>query len=147
MTFSLFSACHENRFHWNLFQLVVRMLELSGFKLSSSPYSFKILRWGFTHDFTVLALVYLWHACGSSGPAICRDVEEVAKTAYEIVTGERVSFYETYAKEKPAFTDFGCKGSILAEQMFCRIWTLSMAELNEMEKKALLAVNAIDSNR
>ena len=63
-------------------------------------------------DYTVLPLVQLWKAFGSSGPDVCKDVEEVAKTAYEMVVGERLSFEEAYGEFRPDFSNWAPKTSL-----------------------------------
>jgi len=52
---------------------------------------------------------------GSSGPELCADLEEIAKTGYEMVVGERESFEDIYGQERPVITNVGGRGSILNE--------------------------------
>ncbi len=81
--------------------LVRRLLLASGFHLRISQKRFRIMQWGSLSDLTVASIAYLWKAYGSVNLALCDDVEEVLKTAYEIVVGERSSFEGVYGALRP----------------------------------------------
>ena len=51
-------------------------LDITGFKARTSLVAYKIKQWRHVDDYTVLPLVQLWKAFGSSGPDVCKDVED-----------------------------------------------------------------------
>lgn len=87
---------------WEMFSevvtLVFRLLVVSGFDLRIGKNRFRVMQWGSVSDLTVTSLAYMWKAYGTVNPALCHEVEEVLKTAYEIVVGERWSFEGVYGE-------------------------------------------------
>ena len=80
---------------------VLRLLEALGFEIDVSLASFSIRRWGFLTDTVVQALALLWNVCGQIHPKWVGGVEDVLKTAYEIIVGERETFHGVYGRDKP----------------------------------------------
>ena len=76
------------------------MLHALGFETEITTDSFKITRWGFMVDEVVLALADMCDGYAVVNPALHDDVLEVAKTAYEIMCGERVSWDKTYGSDR-----------------------------------------------
>lgn len=74
------------------------MLQALGFETEITASSFKILQWGFLVDDIVMALADLIDAYAVTNPALVSDVTEIAKTVYEIMCGERVSWDGTYGR-------------------------------------------------
>lgn len=74
-----------------------RLLLASGFHMRISKTRFRITHWGTMDDFLVIGLAFMRNAYETVNPALCDQVEEVLKTAYEIVVGERSSFEEVYS--------------------------------------------------
>ena len=104
-----------------------------GFTTKASPIAFEIKQWGFVDNHLVLALVQLWKALGSSGTSICQDVEELAKTAYEMVIGERESFEVVYGWDyRPDFSNWGHKSALepYAEDSVARIMIHMYCKIN-----------------
>ena len=78
------------------------MLHGLGFETEITPTSFKITRWGFMVDEVVVALADMCDGYAAVTPELYDDVLEVAKTAYEIMCGERVSWDKTYGSDRRA---------------------------------------------
>lgn len=102
----LIESCSLQGRPCDVYALVDRYLDVQGFKLKASPVMFQVKEWGYVDDFVVLALVALWKAHGSSGPRVCADIEEVVKTAYQMVVGETDSFEAAYGRERPDYTNW-----------------------------------------
>ena len=75
------------------------MLRALGFEIEITTSSFEITRWGFMVDEVVIALVDMCDGYAVVSPMLYDDVLEVAKTAYEIMCGERVSWDRTYGSD------------------------------------------------
>ena len=75
------------------------MLRALGFEFETTTTSFKITRWGFMVDEVVVALADMCDGYAVVTPTLYDDVLEVAKTAYEIMCGERVSWDKTYGSD------------------------------------------------
>ena len=75
-------------------------MDCLGFELDISETKFKIPKWGIVADYTNQILAHLWNVYGDLQPALCNDVEEVLRTAYEMVISERRSFEETYGVDR-----------------------------------------------
>ncbi len=82
-------------------RLVHRLLLASGFQLRSNKKRFQIMQWGTMSDLTVTSIAYMWKAYARVNPAVCDEVEELLKTAYEIIVGERSSFESVYGEIRP----------------------------------------------
>lgn len=76
------------------------MLRALGFELEITATSFKVTRWGFMVDEVVVALADMSDGYAAVKPALHADALEVAKTAYEIMCGERVSWDKTYGSHR-----------------------------------------------
>ena len=72
------------------------MLHALGFETRITATSFKITRWGFMVDEVVVALADMSDGYAAINPPLYDDVLEIAKTAYEIMCGERVTWAKTY---------------------------------------------------
>lgn len=87
---------------WEMFAEVVtlgcRLLVVSGFDLRIGREGFRVMQWGSVSDLTVASLAYMWKAYGTVNPVLCHGVEEILKTAYEIVVGEKWSFESVYGE-------------------------------------------------
>lgn len=97
---NLISACHSDGFATQLIELTHRILHALGFEIEITATSFSITRWGFMVDEVVVALADMCDAYAAVKPELHADVLEVAKTAYEIMCGERVSWDRTYGSER-----------------------------------------------
>ena len=75
------------------------MLRALGFEIKTTTTSFKITRWGFMVDEVVVALADMCDGYAVVTPTLYDDVLEVAKTAYEIMCGERASWDKTYGSD------------------------------------------------
>ena len=93
---NLISACHSDGLAFQMMELTLRMLHGLGFETEITTTTFMITRWGFMVDEVVVALADMCDGYAVVNPALYDDVLEVAKTAYEIMCGERVSWYKTY---------------------------------------------------
>ena len=78
------------------------MLHALGFETDINATSFKITRWGFMVDEVVVALADMCDGYAAVNPALYDDALEVAKTAYEIMCGERLSWDMTYGSDRRA---------------------------------------------
>lgn len=78
------------------------MLHGLGFHTETTATSFKVIRWGFIVDEVVVALADMCDGYAAVTPDLYDDVLEVAKTAYEIMCGERVSWDKTYGSNRRA---------------------------------------------
>ena len=78
------------------------MLHALGFETDITATSFKITRWGFMVDEVVVALADMCDGYAAVNPTLYDHVLEVAKTAYEIMCGERVSWDMTYGSDRRA---------------------------------------------
>ena len=76
------------------------MLRALGFEMEITANSFKITRWGFMVDEVVMALADMCDGYAAVNPTLHDDALEVAKTAYEIMCGERVSWDKTYGSDR-----------------------------------------------
>ena len=97
---NLISACHSDGLVTSVIELTLRMLHGLGFETAITATSFTVTRWGFMVDEVVLALADMCDAYAAVDPALHGDVLEVAKTAYEIMCGERVSWDRTYGSDR-----------------------------------------------
>lgn len=88
---NLISACHSDGLATQVIELTLRMLHALGFETEITATSFKVTRWGFMVDEVVVALADMCDGYAAINPTLHEDVLEVAKTAYEIMCGERVS--------------------------------------------------------
>ena len=110
--FTLLQYSHQKDMHSSTYLLADKYLRSMGFVTQHTSTAFKITKWGTITHITVRTLVYLWHAFGSTCPEICADAEEIAKIAYEVKVGERVTFEATYGKERPIVTNMCGEHSI-----------------------------------
>ena len=94
-----------------------RLLTALGFELQVTATKFTVLRWGFMNACVVEALVYMWNVWGVLDLPLCADAEEAAKTAHEIMVGERDSFEESYGDFRCSRLDGLCQA--LAQQGVC----------------------------
>ena len=78
------------------------MLRGLGFDTEITMTSFKVTRWGFMVDEVVVALADMCDGYAAVTPELYDDVLEVAKTAYEIMCGERISWDKTYGSNRRA---------------------------------------------
>ena len=99
---NLISACHSDGLATQVIELTLRMLHALGFKTDITATSFKITRWGFMVDEVVVALADMCDGYAAVNPTLYDDVLELAKTAYEIMCGERVSWDMTYGSDRRA---------------------------------------------
>lgn len=99
---NLISACHSDGLATQVIELTLRMLHALGFETDITATSFKITRWGFMVDEVVVALADMCEGYAAVNPTLYDDVLEVAKTAYEIMCGERVSWDMTYGSDRRA---------------------------------------------
>ena len=99
---NLISACHSDGLATQVIELTLRMLHALGFETDITATSFKITRWGFMVDEVVVALADTCDGYAAVNPTLYDDVLEVAKTAYEIMCGERVSWDMTYGSDRRA---------------------------------------------
>ena len=76
------------------------MLHALGFETEITASSFKVIRWGFMVDEVIVALANMSDGYAAVNPTLHNDVLEVAKTAYEIMCGERVSWATTYGSDR-----------------------------------------------
>ena len=76
------------------------MLLALGFETVITHSSFNISRWGFMVNEVIIALADLCDGYAAVNPLLYDDVLEVAKTAYEIMCGERVSWDKTYGSDR-----------------------------------------------
>ena len=76
------------------------MLHALGFETEITETSFKITRWGFMIDEVVVALADMCDGYAAVAPRLHGDALEVAKLAYEIMCGERVSWDKTYGGDR-----------------------------------------------
>lgn len=108
MCMEIFVAC-VNFNGWDMFAEVVamvrRLLLAYGFHMHITTSRFRVTHWGAMNDFLVIALAFMWKAYGTVNPALCDDVEEVFKTAYEVVVGQRASFEDVYSAFRPLSKD------------------------------------------
>ena len=72
------------------------MLHALGFETKTTATTFEITRWGFMMDEVVVALADMCDAYAAINRPLYEDVLEIAKTAYEIMCGERVTWATTY---------------------------------------------------
>ena len=93
---NLISACHSDGLVPQVIELTLQMLHALGFETEITTNSFKITRWGFMVDEVVVAMADMCDGYAVVNPTLYDDVLEVAKTAYEIMCGERVSWDKTY---------------------------------------------------
>lgn len=93
---NLISACHSDGLATQVIELALRMLRALGFAIETGPASFRVTRWGFMVDEVVLALADLCDGYAVVGPEVYDDALGVARTAYEIMCGEGVSWDRTY---------------------------------------------------
>lgn len=100
---------------WEMFAevvtLVCRLLVVSGFDLRIGKDRFRVMQWGSVSDLTVASLAYMWKAYGTVNPVLCHEVEEILKTAYEIVVGERWSFEDVYGELRAIYNLGKCHES------------------------------------
>lgn len=96
---NLISACHSDGLATQVIELTLRMLHALGYETDITATSFKITRWGFMVDEVVVALADMCDGYAAVNPTLYDDVLEVAKTAYEIMCGERVSWDMTYGSD------------------------------------------------
>lgn len=99
---NLISACHSDGLATQVIELTLRMLHALGYETDITATSFKITRWGFMVDEVVVALADMCDGYAAVNPTLYDDVLEVAKTAYEIMCGERVSWDMTYGSDRRA---------------------------------------------
>lgn len=78
------------------------MLRALGFEFEVTATSFKVTRWGFMVDEVAVALADMSDGYAAVNPTLYDDVLELAKTAYEIMCGERVSWNKTYGSHRRA---------------------------------------------
>ena len=97
---NLISACHSDGLATQLIELTLSMLNALGFETEITATSFKMTRWGFMVDEVVVALADMCDGYAAVNPTLYDDVLEVAKTAYEIMCGERVSWDKTYGSDR-----------------------------------------------
>lgn len=97
---NLIAACHSDGLATQVIELSLRMLHALGFETKITPTCFKITRWGFMVDEVVVALADMCDGYAVLDPTLHDDVLEVAKTAYEIMCGERVSWDKTYGSDR-----------------------------------------------
>ncbi|CAD6594550.1 MAG: hypothetical protein ASARMPREDX12_009538 [Alectoria sarmentosa] len=97
---NLISACHSDGLATQLIELTLLMLNALGFETEITATSFKMTRWGFMVDEVVVALADMCDGYAAANPTLYDDVLEVAKTAYEIMCGERVSWDKTYGSDR-----------------------------------------------
>ena len=76
------------------------MLRALGFEFKTTTTSFEITRWGFMVDEVVVGLADMCDGYAVLNPTLYADVLEAAKTAYEIMCGERVSWDKTYGSDE-----------------------------------------------
>lgn len=129
---SLLYSSHTLGGHYDVFLLAERMLGNLGFEWETSPTSFRITKWGKVLDFLVVTLACLWKALGSSGPAICADVEKLARDTHRMMVGDHTSFNSSYGKDPPVFTEFATLKSIFNEKVFRKEWQVNDSELLAM---------------
>lgn len=97
---NLISACHADGLATQVIELTLRMLHALGFETEITATSFKVTRWGFMVDEVVAAMVDMCDGYAVVNPTLYDEVLEVAKTAYEIMCGERVSWDKTYGSDR-----------------------------------------------
>ena len=97
---NLISACHSDGLVPQVIELTLQMLHALGFETEITTNSFKITRWGFMVDEVVVAMADMCDGYAVVNPTLYDDVLEVAKTAYEIMCGERVSWDKTYGSHR-----------------------------------------------
>lgn len=97
---NLISACHSDGLATQVIELTLRMLHALGFETDITATSFKITRWGFMVDEVVVALADMCDGYAAVNLTLYDDVLEVAKTAYEIMCRERVSWDMTYGSDR-----------------------------------------------
>ncbi len=97
---NLISACHSDGLVPQVIELTLQMLHALGFETEITTDSFKITRWGFMVDEVVVAMADMCDGYALVNPTLYDDVLEVAKTAYEIMCGERVSWDKTYGSHR-----------------------------------------------
>lgn len=83
-----------------MIELALRMLRALGFQFEITATSFKVTRWGFMVDDVVVALADMSDGYAAVNRPLHNDALEVAKTAYEIMCGERVSWAKTYGSNR-----------------------------------------------
>lgn len=97
---NLISACHSDGLVIQVIELSLRLLHALGFEFGITATSFEITRWGFMVDEVVIALADMSDGYAVVDPPLHDDALEVAKTAYEIMCGERVSWDRTYGSDR-----------------------------------------------
>lgn len=97
---NLISTCHSDGLALQVIELGLRMLRALGFEFKITTTSFTVTRWGFMVDEVVVALADMSDAYAAINPPLHGDALEVAKTAYEIMCGERVSWDRTYGSHR-----------------------------------------------
>lgn len=97
---NLISACHSDGLATQVIELTLQMLHALGFETEITKNTFKITRWGFMVDEVVVAMADMCDGYAVVNPTLYDDVLEVAKTAYEIMCGERVSWDKKYGSHR-----------------------------------------------
>ncbi len=134
---ALAAYAHNDKQPRLVFMHTERMLKNLGFEWEANPYSFVITKWGLVVDFLMPVFVFLWKALGSSGPAICADVEQLARTIWKILVGEDSSFDNLWGRDPPVFTAFCCDTSVLYHKMYrTQEWFVGEKELELMQQAA-----------
>ena len=83
---NLIRGCVNNGLMAEAFDIGMRLLKGMGFEVEVTATNFIVKRWGAMEDEVVAVLAFMWRACGQVAPALDRNIEDVLRTAYTMVS-------------------------------------------------------------